>query len=116
LTRPYLPAILIVAGGVFVLFMGFAVATPTVPASYLSVYVGPVAVLVGLLLLLAPSARRTLGVIAMLLAILSIPYSDGGLVVGAFLLVLGGILAYVWAPAPPGRQAALRGAGARSRR
>lgn len=116
MTRPYLPAILTISGGAFVLFMGLAVATPTNPASYLSVYVGPIAFVVGLLLIVAPSARRTFGVLSILLAPLSIPYSYGGLVVGAFLLVLGGVLAFVWVPAPEGRAAALRGSTSRPRR
>lgn len=116
MTRPYLPAVLIITGGVFVLFMGLAVATATAPASYLSVYVGPLGILLAALLLLAPSARRTLGVVSVVLAALSIPYSYGGLVVGAFLLAMGGILAFLWVPAPEGRSAATRGPGARSRR
>jgi len=114
-TRPMLPALLTTGGGIFVLLTGLAVATPGAPASYLGLYVGGAALVVGLLIVLLPDARRLWGAVAIALAALSIPYTYGGLVVGAFLLVLGGSFAIVWVPAPPGRAAALRGAAARSR-
>jgi Family of unknown function (DUF6114) len=110
-----LPAILVVAGGIFVLLMGLATATPDAPLSYLSVYGGPVGILLGALLIAAPGLRRAIGVLSVVLAALSIPYSYGGLVVGAFLLAFGGVLAFVWEPVPPGRLAELRAPGARGR-
>jgi Family of unknown function (DUF6114) len=110
-----LPAILLIAGGIFVLLMGLATATPDAPLSYLSVYAGPIGIVLGALLVGAPGLRRGIGVLSVLLAVLSIPYSYGGLIVGAFLLAFGGVLAYVWEPAPPGRSADLRLRGVRSR-
>lgn len=111
-----LPAILVLVGGVFVLLMGIATATPDAPLSYLSVYAGPVGLVAGGLLVALPAWRRALGALAVVLAVVSVPYSYGGLFVGAFCLGLGGVLAYVWVPPPPGRtvEASPRGRFGRS--
>lgn len=110
-----LPAILVIAGGIFVLLMGLATETPGVAWSYLSVYVGPVGIVLGGVVVALPSLRRGIGVVAVLLAVLSIPYSYGGLIVGAFLLAFGGVLAFVWEPVPPGRLVEARPHSARFR-
>ena len=109
-----LPAILLIAGGIFVLLIGLAVASPNAPLSYLSVYVGPIGIVLGGLVVAAPGLRRAIGVVAVLLAVLSLPYGYGGLLVGAFLLAFGGVLAYLWSPVPPGRGEDRKARAARS--
>jgi hypothetical protein len=97
----------------FVLLTGTIVAVPGNATSYLGVVVGAVTFVLGLLVALAPGAHRIFGFTAFALAALSVPYTYGGLVVGAFLIILGGFFAVVWVPAPPGRSRAARPSKAR---
>ena len=103
--RPYLAAFLTIVGGAFVVVGGLLLAiVGTVLAHllgfssavfYVGLVVGLLTMLVGALMLVVPSARRGLGFVAIALAVASIPFAFGGLVVGFVLTAIGGAAAAV---------------------
>jgi hypothetical protein len=101
--RSYVAGALVFLGGIFILvgglvlaFVGTVLATVFgfVSAWFLVGVLDGVAVLaVGALLWAWPRAARPLGVVAIALAALSIPFAFGGLVVGFLLTLFGGVFA-----------------------
>jgi len=63
--------------------------------------IGLLTVLVGILMLAVPGAHSYWGVFAIVLALVSIPFALGGLVLGFLLAVVGGWLAIAWKPLSP---------------
>ncbi|MGP8077073.1 MAG: DUF6114 domain-containing protein [Thermoplasmata archaeon] len=101
MSRPVLPALLIIGGGILSLLgglvlVGTGVGDPTVGAA-----TGGATIVVGFLIAFAPSQKNWLAFAALALAVLSIFYSLAGFVVGFFLVILGGVMAYVWVPPSP---------------
>jgi len=103
-----LAALLTMVGGAFVLAGGlvlWVVGTVLAHVFGLSspvflggVVVGVVALLVGGLLWLVPSARRALGAVALACAVASIPLAFGGFVLGFVLTAVGGAIAVARPP------------------
>ena len=62
----------------------------------LGLLVGFLTLIVGFLMLAVPSGHTVWGVLAIVLALVSIPVAFGGFVLGFLLTFIGGILALTW--------------------
>jgi len=67
----------------------------------LGLLIGFLTLLVGILMIVVPSAHTLWGILAILFALVSIPAALGGFVIGFILTLLGGILALTWRPPTP---------------
>lgn len=105
MARPVGAGVLTVLGGLFIL--GGGVAFALVGAVFaifghwsglflLGLATGLLTILVGFLMIAAPSAHTLWGVLAVLFALVSIPVAFGGFLVGFLLTLIGGILALAW--------------------
>ncbi|MGP8078785.1 MAG: DUF6114 domain-containing protein [Thermoplasmata archaeon] len=103
--RPVGAGVLTVIGGFFILVGGlFVAALGVVFAIFglvsgfflIGLLVGALTLIVGLLMLAVPSGHVVWGVLAIGLAVASVPFALGGLILGFLLTLIGGILALVW--------------------
>ncbi|MGD0250863.1 MAG: DUF6114 domain-containing protein [Thermoplasmata archaeon] len=89
-------AILALIGGIlaaiFHIFSGFFV---------LGLVLGFLIFLFGLLMIAVPAGHTVWGIVVIVFALVSIPFSFAGFIIGFILAILGGILAIVWHPPPP---------------
>jgi hypothetical protein len=99
--------VLTIVGGLFILLGGSLLAVLGIVFAligfvsglfFLGLLVGGLTLLVGILMLAFPSGHVTWGVLAIVLAVVSIPFALGGLIIGFLLTLLGGILALAWKP------------------
>ena len=108
--RPIGAGVLTILGGLFILGGGLVLAI--VGAIFrlfgywsgfflLGLFIGFLTLLVGILMLVVPSAHTVWGILAVLFALVSIPAALAGLVIGFILTLLGGILAIAWRPPTP---------------
>ncbi|MFY9716818.1 MAG: DUF6114 domain-containing protein [Thermoplasmata archaeon] len=98
MARPVLPGLLIIAGGLLSILAGLLLYGTGPGAGVAGIATGVAIVVVGVLIPLLPGRKIILAFIAMVLAVLTIPFALAGFVVGLFLILLGGMLTYVWAP------------------
>ncbi len=106
--RPVAAGLLTMLGGGFILLgglvlavAGFVLAHFHISAGrlfYIGAVDGLVTILIGALIVAIPPAKSALGIAAIVLAFLSLPFALGGFVVGFFLTAVGGSLAIVWRP------------------
>jgi hypothetical protein len=108
MARPVLPGLLIVAGGLLSILAGLLLFGTGPGAGDAGIGTGVAVVVVGVLVPLLPARKTALAFTAMVLAVLTIPFALAGFVVGIFLILLGGMLTYVWAP-PSGPVEPVRG-------
>ncbi len=110
MSRPVAAAALTILGGLFVMVGGAAIAlVGGILAAFLGSFsglfligllVGLLTVTVGLLMLVVPSGHSVWGILAILFALVSVPFALAGLIVGFVLALIGGILAILWRPGP----------------
>ncbi len=113
MARPVGAGILTILGGLFILIGGTIVALiGGIVSAFLGFFsglwligllVGALTCLVGLLMVAIPSAHGVWGVLAILFALVSLPFALGGFLLGFLLTIVGGILALRWRPPPPNR-------------
>jgi hypothetical protein len=105
--RPIGAGVLTIIGGFFVLLGGlvfalvgvlFAVFGLVSGVFLLGLLVGFLTLLVGVLMLAVPSGHTVWGILAICLALASIPVALGGFILGFLLTLIGGILAMTWKP------------------
>lgn len=103
--RPVGAAVLTILGGLFIIggglifaFVGalFAVLGFVSAFFLLGLLVGVLALIVGLLMVVVPSGHTVWGILAIVLALASLPFALGGFVIGFLLTLVGGILALRW--------------------
>ena len=103
--RPLGAGMLTIIGGFFIVVGGFAFALVGVIFAIfghssgiflLGILVGFLTILMGLLMIAVPFGRIVWGVLAMGLAIASLPLAFGGLLVGFLCALIGGILSVRW--------------------
>lgn len=103
--RPLGAGILTIVGGVFVLVGGFLFALIgavfalfgfTSGVFLLGLAVGLFTILLGFLMIVAPSGHTVWGALAIICALVSIAVALGGFVIGFLLTLIGGILAVAW--------------------
>jgi|SRR5580658_984099 hypothetical protein len=109
--RPITAGVLTIIGGFFILLGGvifallgavFAIFGVVSGIFLLGLLAGLLTIIMGFLMIVAPSGHTVWGVLAIVLAIVSLPVSFGGLVVGFLLTLIGGVLAVRWKrPAQP---------------
>jgi len=88
----------ILVGGFFFALIGafFALFGLVSGVFLLGLLVGFLTLLMGLLMLAAPSGHTIWGILAAVLALVSIPVAFGGFLVGFLLALIGGILSVRW--------------------
>lgn len=105
MARPMAAAVLTILGGFFILGGGFLVALfGAIFAIFgflsalfvLGILVGLLSLLTGFLMLAVPSAHVIWGVLAIVLAVASLPFAFGGFLLGFLLTLVGGFLALRW--------------------
>ncbi len=111
MARPVGAGVLTIIGGFFVLIGGAVIAAfgwvlgllSGVSSSLFEVglVVGFLTILIGILMLGVPQAHKLWGILAILFAIIAIPFALAGLVAGSLLAFLGGALSIAWHPPPP---------------
>jgi len=103
--RPVGAGVLTIIGGFFVLIGGaafavlglfFAIFGVVSRLFLLGLLVGVLILLMGVLMVALPSAHSVWGFLTICLAVASIPFAFGGLIVGFVLTLFGGILAVRW--------------------
>jgi Family of unknown function (DUF6114) len=103
--RPVAAGLLTILGGFFVLVGGFLFALIGVVFAVfgivsgiflLGLLVGLLTIVMGLLMIALPSGHTLWGVVAISLAIVSIPVAFGGFIIGFLLTLIGGILSVMW--------------------
>lgn len=60
--------------------------------------VGLLTVLIGILMWVVPPAHTLWGILAVLFALVAIPFALAGLVIGSLLAFMGGVLSIAWRP------------------
>ena len=93
---------ILIGGAVFSLF-GWAVRFFLgVSSSWFEVglVVGLMTVVVGALMIVVPPGHAVWGILAILFALVAIPFALAGLVVGSLLTFVGGALSIAWRPPP----------------
>ncbi len=113
MARPVAAGVLTVLGGVFIMLGGalLAVIGGVIAAVLhyfsglfvLGLLFGFVVLLLGILMVTVPAAHTVWGILTVGLALVSIPFSFAGFLVGFFLALLGGILSILWRPPPSPR-------------
>lgn len=98
MARPVLPGLLVCAGGILSILGGLISVGTGGYYGQVGAATGVLIALVGLLIPLLPERKEFLAFAAFVLAVPSILFSLAGFVVGLFLILLGGALAYVWVP------------------
>lgn len=93
--RPRAAAYLVGIGGAFVFVEGL------VTGAILVLLVGFFLFVAALLIHGEPHHHAANGILALLLAFLSLLFGLGGFYIGAFLAAVGGILAIIWSPPKP---------------
>lgn len=105
MARPVVAAALTIIGGLFIIggglvfaFIGAIFAIFGILSGFflLGLLVGALTLLMGLLMIVAPSGHVVWGALAIVLAIVSLPLALGGFVVGFLLSLIGGVLALRW--------------------
>ena len=119
MTRPVAAGILTVLGGLFILVGGAVVAlVGGIVSAFLGFFsslwligllIGALICLVGLLMIAVPSAHGVWGALAIIFALVSLPFALGGFLVGFLLAIVGGVLALHWRPPPPDRVITVEG-------
>lgn len=103
--RPVAAGVLTIIGGIFILLVGLVIAAFGALFAFLGFFsglffigaaVGFLTIIVGVLMLAVPSAHLVWGILAVVLAVVSLPFALGGLIIGFLLALIGGILAAVW--------------------
>lgn len=103
--RPVAAGVLTILGGFFIVVGGlvfaligavFAILGFFSGIFLLGLLVGVLTILVGFLMLAIPSGHTVWGVLAIVLALVSIPVAFGGFLIGFLLALVGGILAWRW--------------------
>ncbi len=112
MSRPIVAGILTILGGLFILVGGtvfaligavFAIFGVFSPLFGVGILLGLLTLLAGVLMLAIPRGHTIWGILAIVLALVSIPFALAGLILGFVLAVLGGLLAMAWHPPPPSR-------------
>ncbi|HTP54081.1 MAG TPA: hypothetical protein VML94_03825 [Thermoplasmata archaeon] len=98
MARPVLPGLLIVGGGILSILAGLVLLGTGPGAGDAGIGVGVAIVVVGALVPFVLAHKTALAFAAMVLAVLTIPFALAGFVLGIFLVLLGGMLTYVWVP------------------
>lgn len=101
MARPVLPGLLVIGAGILALLGGLISVGTGGYGGEAGAATGGLIILVGFLIPLWPQHKEALAFVAFVLAIPMIIWALAGIVVGLFLLLLGGILAFVWVPPPP---------------
>jgi len=70
---------------------------------FVGLVVGILTLLDGFLMVALPSAHSLWGIVAIVCALVSIPFAFGGFVLGFLFALIGGILAILWHPPRPFR-------------
>lgn len=105
MSRPVGAAVLTFIGGLFILAGGlifaligafFAVFGLVSGIFLLGLLVGLLTLVMGVLMIALPSGHAVWGLIAIVLALVSIPVALGGFILGFVLTLVGGILAVTW--------------------
>lgn len=105
--RPVAAAVLTILGGLFIIGGGlifavigavFAVLGIVSGIFLLGLLVGLLTLLAGFLMLAVPRGHTAWGILAIVLALASVPVALGGFIVGFLLTLIGGILAIRWKP------------------
>lgn len=104
MARPVLPGLLIVAAGILILLSGLVLVGVEGAVGAIGTTVGALTIVFGLLVILVPRGKDAWAFVTMVLGILSIFYALAGFIVGLFLAILGGILAYLWQPPSAGSE------------
>jgi len=103
--RPIGAGVLTIIGGFFILLGGFVFALIGAVLAvfgfvsgvfFLGLLVGFLTLIVGFLMLAVPSGHTVWGVLAVVLALVSIPVALGGFLIGFLLTLIGGVLALTW--------------------
>jgi len=101
MARPVLPGLLIIGGGILCLLAGLLLLGTGGGAGPAGIGTGVAIIVVGALIPLVPKWKTAFAFTALVLAVISIAFALAGFIVGVFLILLGGMLAYVWVPPPP---------------
>ncbi len=91
----------ILVGGLFLALFGIVLVDLHVPGGrlfFIGAIDGLVTILVGALIVALPPAKTALGIAAIVLAFVSLPFALGGFLIGFLLTVVGGGLAIAWRP------------------
>jgi Family of unknown function (DUF6114) len=105
--RPVAAGVLTIIGAFFILLGGlvfalvgaiFAVFGFVSGLFLLGLFVGFVTLIVGFLMIAVPRGHTVWGVLAIVLALVSLPVAFGGFLIGFLLTLVGGILAVTWKP------------------
>jgi hypothetical protein len=103
--RPVAAGVLTILGGFFIIIGGllfalvgavFAIFGIVSGIFLWGLFAGFLTLIVGLLMIAVPSGHTVWGILAILLALVSIPVAFGGLLLGFLLTLIGGILAVTW--------------------
>jgi len=88
----------ILAGGLFFALVGvvFALFGLVSGIFLLGLLVGLLTLVMGLLMMAVPSGHTLWGIVAVILALVSIPVALGGFILGFLLALIGGVLAIRW--------------------
>lgn len=97
-----LPGLLVIGAGILTILGGLVSVGVAEVTGAIGTATGVVVVLVGIAIPALPARRQTFAFVTYALAVPMVIFSYAGFVVGLFLLLLGGTLAYVWVPPPPG--------------
>lgn len=108
--RPIVASVLTVIGGALILLGGLLVfVIGGIVSAFLGHFsslwlvglvVGAFTILMGILMMLVPPAHVVWGVLAIVFALVSIPFALGGFILGFILAVAGGTIAIRWRPPP----------------
>ncbi len=105
MARPIGAGVLTIIGGFFILLGGFVFALIGAVLAvfgfvsgvfFLGLLVGFLTLIVGFLMLAVPAGHTVWGVLAVVLALVSIPVALGGFLIGFLLTLIGGVLALTW--------------------
>lgn len=105
MARPAAAGILTMVGGAFIILGGiffaligavFALLGIFSSVFLLGIVVGILTVLVGVLMIAIPAGHTVWGLLAIVLAVASIPFALAGLIVGLFLTFIGGVVSIQW--------------------
>lgn len=117
--RPVGAGVVTVLGGLFILLGGAVIAAfgwvlsafAGISSSLFEVglVVGGLTVLIGILMIAVPPAHTLWGILAVLFALVAIPFALAGLVVGSVLAFVGGGLSIAWRRPPASRTITVEG-------
>ncbi len=95
-----LGALLWISIGAFLSFLSLGIGLNTTMMGVLGLIFGLIVIVGGVMMYTKPQQHVMWGAIVLILAIVSIPFSFAGLLIGFILALIGGILGLVFKPAP----------------